>query len=119
LSSAARHATHTTHAGHAAHTWHALSEAHAAEHLGENVVDVGSFAAHATASRGIEGSHAMGVVEVSLLVIVEDFVGLTGSLETNFGFGAFGFCDLVGVVGQCGLTQDQYERLGAFTWRGM
>jgi hypothetical protein len=40
----------------------------------------------------------VGVVEVSLIVIVEDFVGLFRSLEPNFCFFALVFSDFVGVM---------------------
>jgi hypothetical protein len=40
----------------------------------------------------------VGVVEASLFVIVQNFVGLFGGLEANFGFGALVFCDLIRVV---------------------
>jgi hypothetical protein len=40
----------------------------------------------------------VGVVEVPLVVIVEDLVGLFRSLEADFGFFAFAFCDLVWVM---------------------
>lgn len=103
LSPTARHSTHATHPRHTSHArWHAVSKAHAAEHLRKNVVDIGSLA-HTAASRRVECGHAMRVVEISLVVIVEDLVCLTGCLEAYFGFGAFGLCDLVGMVRKCGL----------------
>jgi len=40
----------------------------------------------------------VGVVEVSFFFIVEDFVGLLGALEADFGFDSFFFGDFVGVV---------------------
>jgi hypothetical protein len=40
----------------------------------------------------------VGVVEASLIVIVEDFVGLFGGFEADFSFGALVFGDLVRVV---------------------
>lgn len=56
----------------------------------------------------------MSIVEVALLVIVEDFVGLASRFEANFSFGAFRFCDFVGMMGQCGLYRGQHEHSGAF-----
>jgi hypothetical protein len=85
------------HAAHAAHTRHAAESSHAAEHLRKDVVHVGAAAAAHAVGR-IEGGHAMGVVEVSLVVIVEDFVRLFRSLESNLSFSTLFFCDLVGVV---------------------
>lgn len=43
----------------------------------------------------------MGVVQVALLFIGKDFVGLLNRLELGFGIFALVFGDLVGVVGQC------------------
>jgi hypothetical protein len=98
LSPAAWHSAHAAHAGHTTHAWwHVSGEAHAAEHLREDVVDVGSLA-HAAASRRIEGGHAVRVVEVSLVVIVEDLVCLAGCFEAYFSFLALVLCDFVGVV---------------------
>lgn len=37
----------------------------------------------------------MGVVEVSLVVIIENFVGLADQFEFDFGFSTFGLCDFV------------------------
>jgi hypothetical protein len=45
------------------------------------------------------------VVEVSLIVIVEDFVGLFRRLEADFGLYALVFCDLVRVVCKCSLRK--------------
>jgi hypothetical protein len=45
----------------------------------------------------------MGVVEVPLVVIGKDFVGLFRGLEADLGFFALVLSDLVGVVRQCGL----------------
>jgi hypothetical protein len=64
--------------------------------LRKNVVHVGSAAAHAVGR--VEGGHAVCVVQVSLLVIVEDFVSLFRSLEADLCFFALFFGDLVGVV---------------------
>jgi hypothetical protein len=97
LSPAAWHTSHTAHTGHSSHAWHVSGKAHAAEHLREDVVDIGSLA-HAAASRGIEGGHAVRVVEVSFFVIVEDLVRLAGCFEAHFGFLTFMLCDFVGVV---------------------
>lgn len=91
------HPPHTAHTGHTPHAWHAVSEAHTAEHLRKDVVDVGALA-HATSSRRVEGGHAVRVVQLSLVVIVEDLVCLTGCFEAHFGLAAFRLCDLVGVV---------------------
>jgi hypothetical protein len=45
------------------------------------------------------------VVEVSLVVIVEDFVCLFRRLEADFGLYALVFCDFVRVVCECGLRE--------------
>ena len=37
----------------------------------------------------------MGIVEVSLVVIIEDFVGLADQLEFDFGFSTLGLCNFV------------------------
>ena len=37
----------------------------------------------------------MGIVEVSLVVIIENFVGLADQFEFDFGFRAFGLCNFV------------------------
>jgi len=100
---------HTRHASHAAHASKSAT-AHAAKHLREDVVHVGPGAAHAV--RRIEGGHAVRVVEVPLVVIVEDLVGLLGGFEADFCFGAVGFGDFVGVVGEGGL-----DNVRMVSWR--
>ncbi len=45
----------------------------------------------------------MGVVKVSLVVIVEDFVGLADQFEFDFGFSTFALCNFVRMARQCGL----------------
>lgn len=40
----------------------------------------------------------MGIIEVALLVIVEDFIGLLRGFESDFGFDALFFYDLIGVM---------------------
>jgi|TARA_R110002003_G_scaffold61_2_gene5509 hypothetical protein len=93
----ARHLSSARHAAHARHpTEPPAHAAHAAEHLREDVVHVRTAGAHAVC--GVEGGHAVGVVEVALLVVVEDLVGLFRGLEADFGFGAVVFCHLVGVM---------------------
>jgi hypothetical protein len=47
----------------------------------------------------------MGVVEVPLVVIGEDFIGLFCGLEANLGLFALIFGHLIGVVCQCGLWE--------------
>jgi hypothetical protein len=86
--------------GHAAHTTHARhpAEVHAAaEHLRKDVVNVGISTATA-ASAWVERRHPVGVIEVSLVIIVKDFIRLFRSFESNFGFCAVIFCDFVGVM---------------------
>jgi hypothetical protein len=84
--------------GHAAaHARHATEAAHAAKHLGEDVVHVGP-SAHAAATRGVEGGHAMGVVKVALVIVEENLVGLLGGLEADLGLFAFLLGNLVWVV---------------------
>jgi hypothetical protein len=65
--------------------------------LREDVVDIRAFAAHATLG-WVKGRHTMGIVEVSLVIVGEDFVGLFRSLEADLGLCAVIFCDLVGVM---------------------
>jgi hypothetical protein len=85
---------HTTHAAHPRHT---TESAHASEHLCEYIVHVGTgTAAHPPA--GIECSHAMGIVQVPLLVIVKDFVCLFCGFESDFGFLALFFDDFIGMM---------------------
>lgn len=91
------HVSSTGHASHAAHSRHSAKSAHSAEHLRKDVVDVRAFAAH-TASGRVEGSHAVGVVHVSLVIVGEDLVGLFRGLEASLGLCAVIFCDLVGMV---------------------
>lgn len=62
---------HATHTAHAAHAVHASEAAHAAKHLRKDVVNVGAFAAHASASGGVKGGHAVRVVQVALVIIGE------------------------------------------------
>jgi hypothetical protein len=84
--------------GHAAaHARHAPETAHAAEHLGEDIVHVGS-AAHAAAAGGVEGGHAVGVVKVALVIVKKNLIGLLGGLEADLGFFALVLGDLVRVV---------------------
>ena len=45
----------------------------------------------------------MSVVEVSLVVIIEDFVGLADQFEFGFGFNTFALCNFVRMARQCGL----------------
>lgn len=45
----------------------------------------------------------MSVVEVSLVVIIEDFVGLADQLKFDFGFSTFALCNFVRMARQCGL----------------
>jgi hypothetical protein len=58
----------------------------------------------AAASSGVEGRHAVCVVEVALVIIGENFVGLFGGLESNLGFFTLFDSDLVGVVCECSLA---------------
>lgn len=37
----------------------------------------------------------MGVVKVSLIVVIENFVGLANQFEFDFGFPTFGLCNFV------------------------
>lgn len=45
----------------------------------------------------------MGVVHLALIIVGKDLVGLLRGLEADFGFFAVVFCDLVGVMCECGL----------------
>jgi hypothetical protein len=83
-------------AAHSSHTGHPAEASHATKHLRKDVIHVGAAAAHAVG--GVEGGHAVRVVQVSLIVIVEDFVGLFCRLESDLSFSALFFCDLVRVV---------------------
>ena len=87
----------------AAHARHASEAAHSAKHLGEDIVHVGSAAHAAAAAGGVEGGHAMGVVEVALIIVEEDLVGLLGGLKADLGFFALLLGDLVWVVCEGGL----------------
>ena len=75
---------------------HTTSHVHT-EHRGENIVhiDLGS-AGHA--SGGVEGGHAVGIVEVTLLLIAQDFVGLCHRLELDLGLHLLLLGHLVGVM---------------------
>lgn len=77
--------------------------AHAkAKHLGEDIVEVDLRTA-GTASGLVEGGHSVNIVELALLLIAENFVGLRDFLELGFGFFSMLFSDLVWVVPQGGL----------------
>jgi hypothetical protein len=89
---AARHAAEATHTG------HSTEPAHAAHHRREDVVHVRLLAA---AAGRVEGGHAVRVVEVALVIVGEDLVGLFGGLEADLGFFALLDGDLVRVVGEC------------------
>lgn len=84
-----RHAAEASHAGKAAHS------THAAEHLREDVVHVWLLAA---AAGGVESGHAVGIVEVALVIVGEDLVGLFRGLEPDLCFFALFDSDLVRVV---------------------
>lgn len=45
----------------------------------------------------------MGIVEVSLLIIVENIVGLLNRFESDLCFLSFAFWDLIGMTGESGL----------------
>lgn len=47
----------------------------------------------------------MGIVELALLFIAKDFVGLGYGLELDLGFGALVLGDFVGVVEECELRK--------------
>lgn len=85
------------HAAHPSHTRHTTKVHAAAKHLGEDIVDVGTVTHSATPTR-IECSHAMSIVEVSLVIIVKDFIGLFRGLEPHFGFYAVVFCNFIGMM---------------------
>jgi hypothetical protein len=94
---------HVSASWHAAHSGHSTREAathaaHAAEHLRKDVIHVGPLATHAATFRGIKGRHAMGIVEVPLVVIGEDFVSLFCSLEADLGFFALFLGNFVRVM---------------------
>jgi hypothetical protein len=65
--------------------------------LRKDVVDIRAFATH-TALGGVEGRHAVGVVQMPFVIIGEDFVGLFRRLEADLGLCTVFFCDLVGVM---------------------
>jgi hypothetical protein len=76
---------------------HALeATTHAAEHLRQDIVEIGSSAAAHSAAL-FESGHAVLIVEVAGLFIAEDFVGLRDGLELFVGFGTLLVGDLVGV----------------------
>ena len=45
----------------------------------------------------------MSVVEVSLVVIIEDFVGLANQFEFDLGFSTFALCNFIRMARQGGL----------------
>jgi hypothetical protein len=73
-----------------------------AKHLGEDIVEVDLRATRA-ASGLVEGGHSVNIVELALLLIAENFVGLRDFLELGFGFFSMLFGNLVWVVLQGGL----------------
>jgi hypothetical protein len=89
---APRAAGHAAHAAEASHSWHS---AHPTKHLREDVVHVGLFAA--TASR-VEGGHAVGIIEVALVIVGQNLVGLFRRLEADLCLLALFDGNLVGVV---------------------
>lgn len=50
------------------------------------------------ASRGVEGGHAMRVVQLALLLITENLVSLGDGFELDFGFRTLVLGDFVGMV---------------------
>jgi len=74
-----------------------------AKHLGEDVVEV-DLRTTRTASGLVEGGHAVNIVELALLLIAENFVGLRDFLELGFGFFSMLFGDLVWVILEGGLA---------------
>lgn len=76
-----------------------------AEHLGKDIIEV-DFGAARSSARGIKGSHAMGIVEVALLLIAQNFVGLRYGLELRFGFRSLLLGDLVRMVLQGSLKNE-------------
>lgn len=76
---------------------HAAAHVHA-EHLGEDVVQVDTSGTSRPASRGIKGGHAMGVVEMALLLVHENLVCLPDGFELGFGLDPLVLGDLVGVI---------------------
>lgn len=85
----------TRHAAEAAHAWHSPKAAHTAEHLRKDVVHVWLLAA---AASGVEGGHAVGIVEVALVIVGKNLVGLFCGLEADLCLFTLLDCDLVGVV---------------------
>ncbi len=71
----------------------------AKEHMRQDVVEI-DFSAHALPASRVKGGHAMGVVEMSLVVIIEDLVRLTDGFELDLGLLPLGLGDLVGMTGQ-------------------
>jgi hypothetical protein len=74
--------------------WHTSSHA---KHLCQNVVQIYP-ASHPAPSGGVKGGHAVGIVEMSLLFIVKNFICLTDSLEFQFGFFSLLLGDLIWVM---------------------
>lgn len=92
---------HTSHASHPGHTTHSAHTPHT-EHLLKDIVQVGT-GSHTGLTGAIECGHAVGIVEVSLVIIVKDVVGFLDGLELDFCFFTLGFGDFVGVTGESGL----------------
>lgn len=94
---AGSHSRHASHASHASHTTHS-----AHEHI-QDVVHI-HFSAHATGPFAtVKCRHAMCVVEMSFIVIVEDLVRFLNSLETNFRSRSLIFGGFVWMVGKSSL----------------
>lgn len=91
---------HASHPGHTAHTPHATH----AEHLRENIVEVRT-GAHPRFAGAVKRRHAVGIVDVTLVFIIEDIVGFLDRFEFGFCVFSLGFGDLVGVTGKSGLSQ--------------
>jgi hypothetical protein len=74
--------------------WHTSSHA---KHLCQDVVQIYPTS-HTGTSSGVKGSHAMGIIEVSFLLIVKNFICLTDSLEFQLGLFSLFLRDLVWVM---------------------
>lgn len=92
------HTPHPRHAAHASHTSHPPTHA---EHLREDIIQIRGAAGLAGA---VEGVHAMGIVEMTLILIIENIVGLLDRLELDVGGFALVFGDLIRVTGEGGLN---------------
>lgn len=95
-------------------TWRSARATHIeSEHLGDDVVQVDVSTAR-TASGLIKSGHAVGVVEVALVIVAEDVVRFRDFFELDLGLCSLLFRDLVGMVFEGRLSCSTSQRTSAF-----